>query len=95
MPQLSRPINLLESLILSLFILPAQAINRTIGPPGDHHWSLVIQKCNGTNPDRFQFGTCSLLIDCVYEHLGEALKASLASGSGIAALLPTILVLIG
>lgn len=80
--------------VFLLFILPIQAINRTVGPPHDQRFIDASNHCNGHDPASFTFGPCSLLIDCVYEHLDESLKASLSCGTSIAALLPTILVLI-
>ncbi|KAI9784561.1 MAG: hypothetical protein M1839_001783 [Geoglossum umbratile] len=76
-------------------IFPSQALNRTVGPPDDYRFVGVSKIRGGSNPANFEFRKCSVLIDCVYEHLSEALKASLSSGTSIAALLPTILALIG
>lgn len=68
---------------------------RTIGPVGDHRFEIASEACDGTNRNNFEFGVCSQLIACIYDHLDEAFKASLSTGTNIASLLPTILVLIG
>ncbi|MCJ1429741.1 hypothetical protein MMC29_007656, partial [Sticta canariensis] len=80
---------------LSFLIPSALAFNRTAGPPQDHRFAAASRACNGSNPANFQFQRCSVLIACVYNKLDEAFKASLGSGTNIASLLPTILVLIG
>jgi hypothetical protein len=80
---------------LAAFATPARAIKRTIGPPKDYRFQNASRICDGSDPKAFQFRTCSLMIDCVYENLTEAFKSSLSSGTSIAALLPTILALIG
>ncbi|KAL8837050.1 MAG: hypothetical protein Q9176_005919 [Flavoplaca citrina] len=67
---------------------------RTIGPVGDHRFEIASEACDGTNRNNYEFGVCSLLIACIYDHLDEAFKASLSTGTNIASLLPTILVLI-
>lgn len=85
----------LSSAILTLLVIPAQAIKRTVGPADDPRFQNASRACNGSDPKSFEFGTCSILISCVYENLSEALKSSLGSGTSIAALLPTILALIG
>lgn len=51
--------------------------------------------CHGDDPKVFRFRACSHLFSCVYENFSEAMKASLSSGTSIAALLPTMLALIG
>ena len=79
----------------SLFIPPTLGLRRTVGPPNNAHFTSAIKACNGSDPKEFEFDVCSLLISCIYEKLDEALKASLSSGTNIASLLPTILVLIG
>ncbi|KAL8902934.1 MAG: hypothetical protein Q9171_007561, partial [Xanthocarpia ochracea] len=68
---------------------------RTIGPVGDDRFEIASEACDGTNRNNFEFGVCSQLIACIYDHLDEAFKASLSTGTNIASLLPTILVLIG
>jgi len=85
----------LYAAIVSLLVLPAQAFKRTVGPPDDPRFEQASKVCNGSDPASFKFGTCSVLISCVFNNLSEALKASLSSGTSIAALLPTILALIG
>lgn len=87
----------LSQLCLTFLILinPVQGISRTVGPADDLRFQNASSRCSGSDPKSFEFGTCSLLITCVYENLPEALKASLGSGTSIAALLPTILALIG
>ena len=84
-----------RSVLASLFIPPTLGLRRTVGPPNNAHFTSAIKACNGSDPKEFEFGVCSLLISCIYEKLDEALKASLSSGTNIASLLPTILVLIG
>ena len=79
----------------SLLIPPVLTLNRTIGPPDDKRFIYASNICNGSDPLNFKFGVCSILVACIYEHLDEAFKASLSSGTNIASLLPTILVLIG
>lgn len=79
----------------SLLIPPTHALRRTIGPPNDARFISASKVCNGSDRKQFEFGVCSLLIACIYENLDEAFKASLSSGTNIASLLPTILVLIG
>lgn len=83
------------SLTILALVIPAQTIKRTVGPATDPRFQNASRICNGSDPRVFEFRTCSLLIDCVYDNLTEAFKASLSSGTSIAALLPTILVLIG
>jgi hypothetical protein len=77
------------------FILPVFALRRTIGPPDDSRFIKASQVCNVTWPESFEFGVCSITISCVYQNLTQALIASLGAGTSIAALLPTILALIG
>lgn len=84
------------SVIVSLCsIYPTQALLRTIRPIGDPHFKRAVAACDGANPQKFQFGVCSRLVDCIYDNVSEAFKASMSSGTNIASLLPTILVLIG
>lgn len=78
-----------------LLIPPVLTLNRTIGPPDDKRLIYASNSCNGSDPLNFRFGVCSILIACIYEHLDPAFQASLNSGTNIASLLPTILVLIG
>jgi hypothetical protein len=77
------------------FILPAFALRRTIGPPNDPRFIKASQVCNVTWPESFEFGVCSITISCVYQNLAQALIASMGCGTSIAALLPTILALVG
>lgn len=84
------------SVILSLCpISPTRALLRTIGPVGDPRFQRAVAACDGANPKKLEFGVCSELVDCIYDNVDEAFKASLSSGTNIASLLPTILVLIG
>lgn len=87
----------LHALLVSILLLvsSAFAFNRTIGPTDDRRFTNASKVCQGGDPANWKFGACSLLIDCVYDQLSEAFKASLDSGTNIASLLPTILVLIG
>jgi hypothetical protein len=77
------------------FILPVFALRRTIGPANDSRFEYASQVCNVTWPESFEFGVCSVTISCVYQNLSQALIASMSCGTSIAALLPTILALIG
>jgi hypothetical protein len=77
------------------FIVPVQAIRRSVGPQDDFRFVNVSRICHGDDPSVFEFRNCSILITCVYENFTEAMKAGLSSGTSIAALLPTILALIG
>lgn len=86
---------MLSALVFSTFISQALAFTRTIGPPGDYRFIRASEACDGSNPKKFEFGEYSVLIACVYDNLDEAFKASMSSGTNIASLLPTILVLIG
>ncbi|KAL8957178.1 MAG: hypothetical protein Q9193_005484 [Seirophora villosa] len=86
---------MLSALVLSAVISQALAFTRTIGPPGDYRFVRASEACDGSNPKKFEFGECSVLIACIYDNIDEAFKASLSSGTNIASLLPTILVLIG
>ncbi|KAF2650985.1 hypothetical protein K491DRAFT_720253 [Lophiostoma macrostomum CBS 122681] len=81
--------------ILCIFICPSHALHRTIGPAGSPQFRNATQNCPVDDPKYFKINACSKLITCVYENLSEAMKASLGSGTSIAALLPTILALIG
>ena len=96
---MTRPLFKLFSLpsvvVSSLLIPPTLGLRRTIGPPNDARFITASKACNGSDRKEFEFAVCSLLIACVYEKLDEAFKASLSSGTNIASLLPTILVLIG
>ena len=92
---LSQPFSVVSIAVLIFFISPTLALKRTIGPPGNAHFINASNACDGTNPKNFEFGICSLLISCIYDNLDEAFKASLSSGTNIASLLPTVLVLIG
>ncbi|KAF2815757.1 uncharacterized protein BDZ99DRAFT_514403 [Mytilinidion resinicola] len=83
------------SLAILTLILPAQALKRTVGPADDPRFQNASRICDGSDPKMFQFGTCSVLISCIFNNLDEAFKASLGTGTSIAALLPTILALIG
>lgn len=92
---LSQSFSLRSVVASSLPIPPTLALRRIIGPPNDPRFISASQACNGSDPKEFEFGVRSLLIACVYAKLDEAFKASLSSGTNIASLLPTILVLIG
>ena len=92
---LSQPFSVVSIVVSICFISPTLALKRTIGSPGDARFIRASNACDGTNPQSFEFGICSLLIACIYDKLDEAFKASLSSGTNIASLLPTILVLIG
>lgn len=84
------------SVIVSLCpISRTRALLRTIGPVGDPHFKKAVAACDGANPKNFEFAVCSPFVDCIYDNVTEAFKASLSSGTNIASLLPTILVLIG
>ena len=86
----------LRTVIVSLVLVsPALALRRTIGPPNDARFISASKACNGSDRRQFEFGVCSILIACIYDKLDEAFKASLSTGTNIASLLPTILVLIG
>lgn len=69
-------------------------MQRTIGPPTDQRFIHASTVCNGSDPTNLKFGTCSILIYCIYANIDQAFQASLSSGTNIASLLPTILVLI-
>jgi hypothetical protein len=77
------------------FVVPVQAIRRTVGPQDDHRFVNASRICHGDDPSVFEFRNCSILINCVYENFSESFKAGLSSATSIAALLPTILALIG
>ena len=85
----------LSIIAYSCIVRSGLARTRTVGPANDHKFLKASKACDGNNPKNFEFGMCSRLISCIYENLGEALKASLSSGTNIASLLPTILILIG
>jgi hypothetical protein len=72
-----------------------EAVHRTIGPANDPRFIAVSKICNASDPENWKFGQCSLMINCVYNNLAQALLASLGAGANIAALIPTILALIG
>ncbi len=93
-PRVQRVINF-SILAASHWISPALALTRSLGPPDDYRFKGASNACDGRNPKNFEFGLCSIAIACTFGHLDEAFKASLASGTNIASLLPTILVLIG
>lgn len=95
LPHLSRSSSSLFILASSHLIRPVLALTRTIGPVGDYRFDRASAACDGANRENFEFGACSVLIACIYDNLDEAFKASLSSGTNIASLLPTILVLIG
>lgn len=82
-------------LVILVIAIPAQGLKRTIGPPHDRRFVKAANKCNATTSEAFEYRICSDTIDCIYDHLTEAFKANLASGTSIVALLPTILALIG
>ena len=92
---LLRLISVRSALVSLLLVPPTFSLRRTVGPPNDARFISASKACNGSDPKEFEFGVCSLLIACIYEKLDEAFKASLSSGTNIASLLPTILVLIG
>jgi hypothetical protein len=73
----------------------AKAIDRTVGPTYDPLFQNITRLCNGTDPESFNFGNCTLLIDCVYGNITPSFSQTLSIGGGIAGLLPTILVLLG
>ena len=50
--------------------------------------------CKTSDPASWAYGACSSLIDCCLNQMPELLKADAAIGSTLAALLPTIMVLI-
>ena len=91
----SRSFSWLSLAVFWILFTPTFALRRTVGPPHDDHFAAASKACNGSERENFEFGKCSLLIACVYSHLDEAIKISLSSGTNIASLLPTILVLIG
>lgn len=92
---LSRPFSILSLLASSYLITPALALRRTAGPSDNYRFVRASNSCGVGDPKSFEFGACSILITCVYETLSEAYKANLSTGTNIASLLPTILVLIG
>jgi len=70
-------------------------MKRTIGPANDPKFAVPAKACGSDNPENFMFGACSVLISCVLNGLNnEASKASLSTGTSIAALLPTILAIV-
>jgi len=71
-------------------------MKRTIGPVNDPRFAIPAKACGSDNPENFKFDAWSVLISCVLNGLNnEDLKASLSTGTSIAALLPTILAIVG
>jgi hypothetical protein len=70
-------------------------MKRTIGPVNDPRFAISAKACGSDNRENFMFGACSVLIYRVLNGLNnEALKASLSTGTSIAALVPTILAMV-
>ena len=90
-----RPSRTVRSIILTSVLGPTQAVGRTIGALSDGKTQAVVAQCGGAKPDAFVAGNCPNLINCLYEHLEAATTAGFQSGGNIAALVPTILALIG
>ena len=71
--------------------------------PGDYETQAVLQQClnnatvyeNYHSRPSFGFGKCPELVNCVLGGSTEASKAGMSAGAGIAALIPTMLALIG
>ena len=93
--RVSYSLSQLASGTLLFLVSRVEAFQRTVGPATNPTFENVSRICNGSDPASFDFGTCSNLISCVYNNLSQAYVVSLGSGTNIASLLPTILVLIG
>lgn len=90
-------LRIIFSVLLALCLQTAtvEALNRTIGPPGDYRFNNVSNHCPINDPAYFKIRKCSELIACVYENLQESFKASLGTGTSIAGLIPTIQTILG
>lgn len=95
----------LQALVLAtyLFFMIRTSHANTLGSPVDWPTQAIYQECMndamlynefGGNPG-FGFGQCPGLINCVLANSSEASKAGMSAGSNIAALIPTMLALIG
>lgn len=75
----------------------------TLGSPSDYETQTILQQClnNATISDNydpapgFGWGKCPQLINCILSGSTEGNKAGMSAGAGIAALIPTMLALIG
>jgi len=93
---------ILATLTCFAFVLLARS--NTLGSPGDPGTQALLQECMSDNTTRyteyggkpgFGFGECPFLINCVLMGSNEENKAGMSAGAAIAALIPTMLALIG
>ena len=91
-------------LLTNLFFITGISIAKTLGSPTDHETKAVLEQClnnatlysnYGDGTPGFGFGQCPHLIECVLSSSSEANKAGMSAGASIAALIPTMLALIG
>lgn len=89
--------------IATVLFLIGTSLADTLASPGDSETQAVLQQClnNRTLSDSFDpapgfgFGRCPQLINCVLSSSSGASKAGFSAGASIAALIPTMLALIG
>jgi len=85
------------------FFLIGTSLADMLATLGDSGTQVILQQClnNATLSDNFHptpgfgFGKCPQLINCVLSSSDEAAKAGYSAGASIAALIPTMLALIG
>ncbi|KAI9750653.1 MAG: hypothetical protein M1815_001688 [Lichina confinis] len=91
-------------LFIACFYFAKASFGESVGSPLDPVTQKVVRRCLNTpedavekygGPPGFGFGRCPNLIECVLVESSEATKAGMAAGTSIAALIPTILVLVG
>ena len=91
-------------LFIACFYFSKASFGEIVGSPLDSVTQKVVRRCLNTpedavekygGPPGFGFGRCPKLIECVLSESSEATKAGMAAGTSIAALIPTILVLVG
>ncbi len=79
----------------AILTAPTLALGRTVGALGDQNTQSAAAQCNASNPDSFDWGHCASFIQCMLRTLPADVIAGYQSGGNIAALVPTILALVG
>ncbi len=89
--------------IVCLFHIIQLSHGATLGSPNDSAMQAFVQACltDSTRFDEyggapgFGFGQCPWMINCMLLNMTEANKAGMSAGTSIAALIPTMLALMG
>ena len=79
----------------AILTAPTLTLGRSVGALTDQNTQSVAAQCNSLDPDSFEWGHCAGFIRCMLRILPADVIAGYQSWGDIAALVPTILALVG